>query len=109
MTITAEQALQQITSDMSVEQIREIIKQVDVNPGGEKVILYSGGVGDVIGIDENGNPRMQYGSGEIAREIAGQQDRTDRDRTGLIRWDTNILSHARKDMFWSSKVRTAFL
>ncbi len=48
MTLTAAQANAQITSGMTVAQIRAIINQVDANPNASTVLLYGGGVGNIV-------------------------------------------------------------
>lgn len=64
--LTSSQAINQITSGMSVSQLRALANQVDASVGSQNtLLLYSGGVGE-IGADG----KNEFGAGEISKSLS---------------------------------------
>lgn len=94
---TVSDILNQITSGMSVDDIRALVNTWDMDVGDSTLILYSGGVGDI-------NPQTgyrDYGARELAETLSDISD------TGSGKTVKTIVDTGIKDLFDNTDFRTA--
>ncbi|MCB9985186.1 MAG: hypothetical protein H6864_05810 [Micavibrio sp.] len=94
---TVSDILNQITSGMSVDDIRALVNTWDMDVGDGTLLLYSGGVGD---IDPQTGYR-DYGARELAETLSDVSD------TGSGKTVKTIVDTGIKDLFDNTDFRTA--